>query len=189
MKLSGLGNLHSSMRDQSIDRYKFNFTFNNVKFDVMYFIDEKPNILAFGIVKHNYYFEIPVKEGFYIKPFLEEYSKFCKIMGFKYQPDNPFRPSKFFEEFNGQIPSNAKHKNVPKPHQIAVYRNDVEESEKIYFVKWRDNTKAGHQVSPENLEKTRKLLSYKAYLRCKKKNISSCWSVNSSDENKYYLPV
>ncbi|MER2005805.1 MAG: DUF6037 family protein [Psychrobacillus sp.] len=189
MKLGGLQELYSSMKKQKIERYKFDFKFRKVKFDVLYFIDEKPNKLAFGIKQHNYYFEIPVQVNFEIKPFLEEYNKFCRIMGFSYDPNNPFSPVSFFEEFNKHIPFIAVNNNIPKPSEIAIYRNKVEESEKIYFYRWRDNTKAGKNVSLKNLEKTKLLLSYEAYLMCKNKNISSCWSSNPNDEKQFKLPI
>ena len=176
------------MKQQHIERVKFDFTFRGVKFDVLYFIDERPHLLAFGIKAYNYYFEIPVLKDFKIKPFLDEYHKFCRIMGFTYNPDNPFKPAEFFVEFNNNIPSGLSSKNTPKPSEVAIYRNKVEEANKIYFVTWRDNTKAGHQVRPSNLEKTRKLLSYKAYLMCKDKNISSCWSADPLDEKPFSLP-
>lgn len=177
------------MKQQNIDRVQFDFTFNKVKFDVLYFIDEQPNLLAFGIKAHNFYFEVPVHKDFEIKPFFgDQYNKFCQIMGFKFNPDNPFKPSAFFDEFNRTVPSSISAGNTPKPSEIAAYRNNVEEADKIYFVSWRDNTKAGHQVSPENLEKTRKLLSHQAYIMCKDKNISSCWSAKQQDEKPYTLP-
>ncbi|RWZ52236.1 hypothetical protein EQV77_15785 [Halobacillus fulvus] len=173
------------MKRQNIDRYKFDFVFHKVKFDVLYFLDETPNKLAFGIKEHNYYFELPVKRGFNIVPFLDRYSEFCRIMGLKYNLKAPFKPRIFFDALNGQIPKSASQKNIPAPHQIAIYRNDVEEADKIYFVNWRDNKKAGHQVSSSNLEKTRKLLSKDAYLMCKSKNISSCWSPHPADAKSF----
>ncbi|WHX41193.1 DUF6037 family protein [Mesobacillus sp. AQ2] len=188
MKLNGLKGLFKSMKHQAIERYKFDFIYQNVKFDVLYFIDEVPNILAFGIKQHNYYFEIPVRKEFEITAFLDEYNKFCKIMGFTYNPDSPYKPAYFFEEFNKHIPNIAIQTNIPKPSQVAVYRDKVEEADKIYFIKWRDNTKTGKNVSLKNLEKTRLLLSYDAYLMCKAKNISSCWSSLPSEENQFSLP-
>ena len=175
------------MKQQDIERYKFDFKYHNVNFDVLYFIDEIPNKLAFGIKQHNYYFEIPVRKGFEVTAFLDEYNKFCEIMGFTYNHKSPYKPVYFFNEFNKNIPNVATKKNIPKPSQIAVYRNNVEESDKIYFVKWRDNKKAGHQVSVENLKKTKLLLSNAAYLMCKEKNISSCWSPNPIDEKEFEL--
>ncbi|MFL0366068.1 DUF6037 family protein [Pseudobacillus sp. 179-B 2D1 NHS] len=188
MKLLNLKDLYIFMQKEKIDRYKFDFSFNGVKFDVLYFIDETPHTLSFGIKRYNYYFEVAVNKGFNVKPFIDDYNKFCEIMGFTYNPSNPFKASKFFEEFNNLIPKTFSQNNVPQPHEIAIYRNDVEESEKIYFVKWRDNNKAGHKVSEANLEKTRKLLSYEAYLMCKKKNISSCWSAFSKDRKDFMMP-
>lgn len=188
MKLDGLKNFYKSMKKQDIERIKFDFIFNNIKFDVLYFIDEKPNILAFGIKQHNYYFEISVENGFVIKPFLDDYSKFCKIMGFEYNPEKPFKPSYFFKHFNNQVPNKAKVSSIPQPSEVAAYRNNVEEAEKIYFVRWRDNNKIGQQVSGSNLEKTRKLISYNAYMMSKEQNISSCWSSNPSNQKKYKLP-
>lgn len=63
---------------------------------------------------------------------------------------------------------------MPLPKDIAPFRPDVEEADKIYFKRWQDNTKAGKNVRPGNLEKTKKWLSLKAYELCKRKNISSC---------------
>jgi hypothetical protein len=176
------------MKQQNIERYKFDFYYQSVKFDILYFIDEVPNKLAFGIKHHNYYFETPVRKGFEVTAFLHEYNKFCKIMGFTYNPESPYKPAFFFEEFNKHIPNVATKTNIPKPSEVAVYRNQVEEVDKIYFVKWRDNTKDGKKVSPENLEKTRLLLSYEAYLMCRDKNISSCWSPNPIDEKPFKNP-
>ena len=72
--------------------------------------------------------------------------------------------------------SNANFKNVPKPHEIALYSRDVEESHKIYFMGWLDNTIRGDSVTEKNLEKTERLLGYKTYLTCKSKNLSSRWT-------------
>jgi hypothetical protein len=76
MKIDGLKKLYKSMIEQKIERNKFDFTFNEVQFDVQYFIDEIPNILPFGITDHDYYFEISVKKGFEIEPFLKNYRQF-----------------------------------------------------------------------------------------------------------------
>ncbi|HEO8421574.1 MULTISPECIES: DUF6037 family protein [Bacillaceae] len=185
MKLTGLKDLYKSMKQQNIDRYQFDFTYYNVKFDVLYFIDEVPNKLGFGIKTHNYYFETEVKAGFYIREFIEEISTFYKIMKFKSNKESPFKPSYFFEVFNKQIPNQALRTNVPRPSTIATYRKDVDEADKIYFKGWINHKIK--KVSPENLDKTKKLLSYKAYVMCKNKNISSSWSPNPTDEKQYDL--
>ncbi|EOR22390.1 hypothetical protein A499_18414 [Niallia nealsonii AAU1] len=185
MELTGLKNLYKSMKEQSIIRYKFDFKYNNFKFSVIYFIDEVPNKLAFGIKDHNFYFEVSVN-NFFVKNFIENLNEFCRIMGFSYNSKNKFHPSFFFEEFNKHIPNHALKTNVPKPSEIATFRSDIEESDKVYFIGWKNHTV--RSVSLENLDKTRKLLSFQAYNMCKRKNISSCWSMLPSDEIEFYLP-
>lgn len=175
------------MKQQNIERYKFEFIYLNVKFDVLYFIDDVPHKLAFGIKDHNYYFEIPVRK-FEIKPFIDELNKFCNIMGFEYNPNSHYKPILFFNELNKYIPKVANKNNIPNPSQIAIYRNNVEESDKIYFIGWFENNKVGKNVRPKNLEKTRSLLSKDAYIMCRAKNISSCWSPNPKEEIQFKLP-
>lgn len=187
MKLDGLEEFYKSMKSQAMDRSTFDFRFRGKKFDVIYFIDEVPHKLAVGIKAHNFYFEVDVKKGFNITPLFgdKEYNEFCKVMGFKYNKNSRFKPTIFFEELNKHVPGAADHRNKPKPHDVASFRRDVEESDKIYFVGWRDNKTRGHKVSKENLEKTRKLLSKEAYEMCKKKNVSSRWSDKRSDAKEY----
>ena len=42
--------------------------------------------------------------------------------------------SMFFTEFNKSIPQKAVKMNTPKQNEIGVYRKDVEEAGKIYFM-------------------------------------------------------
>lgn len=114
--------------------------------------------------------------------------KLIKFLGIKYSKDNPFSTFKFFEDFNTKIPQIVNKTNIAQPQQIIKYLNNVEESEKNYFWKWLDNTKQGNKVSKANLEKTRKLLGVKAYERCKKKNISSCWTDDINKAKQFTLP-
>lgn len=190
LKLDNLKSLYSFMKKNKIDRYQFQFNFRGKIFDVLYFIDEEPNILAFGVANHNFYFEIEVKSGFIIKAFIDDYSAFVKMMGFSYSEDNKFKPSIFFEELNTYLPNVPRNiKNTPKPHEIAIYRSNVEEMEKIYFVGWLNHKEgSGNSVRPENLEKTKMLLSNKAYVTCKEKNVSSRWSPHPTDAKEYFEP-
>ena len=102
--------------------------------------------------------------------------------------NRPFSTWNFFKEFNSKIPLTANTSSPVKPQDIAPYQSVAEEADKIYFVGWRDNSKWGTQVQDSNLEKTRKLLGEKAYLRCKQKNISSCWSDKKDYAIKVTLP-
>lgn len=181
MKLTGLVPLFESMKAQNIKRYKFQFQRNDVVFDVIFFTDENPYSLLFGARGHNFSFKIPVEKGFFINENQlpnEVYNKLIKVLGLKYDPNNKFRPLFFFEDFNKSIPYSAHPRNVPQPHEVAIYRRDVEEAHKIYFCGWRDNTLNDKHVTEKNLEKTKKLLGYETYLVCRSKNISSLWTDN-----------
>jgi hypothetical protein len=65
---------------------------------------------------------------------------------------------------------------------------NIEESEKIYFCEWFDNYKVRKKVKEINLEKTKQILRTDAYLMCKKKNISSCWTDDEEKATEYFLP-
>jgi len=190
MILDGLKNLYLDMKKQNIERYRFEYKNGKAEFDVFFFIDETPFILLFGAKGGNFSFEIEVHKGFRIKTMLdnETYKKLVKYLDLKYNPNNPFKISNFFKDFNTKIPQNASKKNIAKPEQIIKYQKNVEEVDKIYFWKWLDNSKSGKKVSQKNLEKTRKLLGKRAYEICKEKNISSCWTDDINKRNKFYLP-
>ncbi|MFC9598717.1 DUF6037 family protein [Peribacillus butanolivorans] len=189
MKLNKLKPLFNDMVKQNIYRIKFAVTINKVIFEVIYFIDDKPQSLAIGVRSENFFFEVPVNDNFTINAFLgENYRRIKEILDFSSTSTDPFSPTKFFNEINKGIPPHAIKRNVPEPHDIFLYRKNVEESDKIYFLTWRDNNLRGDNVSLKNLDKTRKLLSYEAYLMCKKKNISSCWTAEQDKVQKYSLP-
>jgi Family of unknown function (DUF6037) len=187
MKLEGLEGLYKSMKSQGMDRSTFDFNFRGKKFDVIYFIDETPHKLAIGVKSNNFYFEIDVRKGFIITPLFgeKEYSEFCRVMEFKYSKNAKFSPAVFFNHLNKHVPVKVNQHNIPKPHDVAKFRRNVEEADKIYFVGWLDNKIRGNKVSKGNLEKTRQLLSKKAYEMCKEKNVSSRWSDICSDTKEY----
>ena len=190
MKLDGLINLYRSMKDQEIDRYRFEYRHGKALFDVFFFIDESPFVLLFGAKGEAFSFEMEVKEGFNISPKLDNqtYRDLCRILGLKYDPNNPFSPKEFFEQFNKHIPPSASKTSEAEPQHIAQYRSVAEEEDKIYFLGWRNNDIRGERVRETNLRKTRDLLGQKAYERCKSKNISSCWTDDPHRAKKFWLP-
>jgi hypothetical protein len=153
-------------------------------------IDSKPFILIFGAKGKNFSFEYEVKPGFYVDPILnnDEYNKLCEILELKYDPNNHFKITGFLSDFNKCIPAFAESKNIPKPQEIIAVSKNIDEADKIYFCRWYDNESVGKKVRPQNLEKTRRLLGEKAYLRCKDKNISSCWTPDINSAESFYLP-
>ena len=190
MQLDGLKNLYQAMKKVKIERYRFDYKNGKGKFDIFFFIDENPFILLFGAKGGNFSFELVVKNGFTIDTKLdkETYKKLIRFLDIEYSEGDPFSTFKFFEDFNLSIPNKLSVSNLAKPHEIIKYRKNVEESNKIYFWKWLDNTKQGNEVSIENLEKTKQLLGIQAYNRCKNKNISSCWTDDKSKEKNMILP-
>lgn len=178
MKLDGVLSLYKSMKDQDIERYRFEYNAGQAVFDVFFFIDSSPYLLLFGVKAKNFSFELEVKQGFMIDHQLdsETYKRLCEALELEYNPDRPFSPYNFFSHFNKQIPTHASMQQKAKPHDLAQYKNIAEEADKIYFIGWRDNSKWGTNVQQSNLTKTKELLGEKAYRSCQKKNISSCWT-------------
>lgn len=190
MILQGIKELYTSMKQQSIDRYKFNYKNGKGEFDIFFFIDETPFILLFGAIGTNISFEVKVNKGFKINTFLDQktLNDLKKVLKIKGGGIEKFSTNKFFEHFNQNIPKTAHTRNIPKPKTIIKYKKNIEEADKVYFIGWRDNTKRGDQVSQENLKKTKELLGKKAYKICKEKNTSSCWTDNPTKEIKFYIP-
>ena len=190
MKLKGLIPIYRGMKTEGIERYKFRYQRNNITFEVFFLIDQSPFKLLFGAIANNFAFELNVEQGFEINPKLSKpiYSGLCKTLNIEYNPNNPFSPKAFFQEFNLHIPKSVDRKQKAKAHEIGRFRRNVEEADKIYFCGWRNNNAYGHNVSKANLEKTKLLLSFKAYEICLDNNISSRWTDRPSDAKDYYFP-
>lgn len=190
MKLDNLQPLYHSMRVQGIDRPLFRYHLRNVVFEVFFLTDEIPFQLLFGVIAENFSFCLDVGRGFNIDPRLprETYRTLCKILNLKYDPENPFRTTDFFLEFNHKIPFKADKRRKVEPHEMIFFYKDVEESDKKYFRGWLNNNLRGRDARPENLEKTRRLLGYEIYKLCLRKNISSCWTDRRQEATKFYLP-
>lgn len=190
MKLNGLLDLYKDMKLKDIERYRFEYQHGRTTFDIFFFIDEQPFVLLFGAKQSNFSFEIEVLPGFEISCILDkgDYRELCRILELVYNPQNKFSTKGFFESFNENIPSKANPKNIPKPHQVALYRKDIEDANKIFFIGWRDNDLKGEHVTDENLKKTKVLMGMNAYKVCKKKNISSCWTDIVGRSKEFHLP-
>jgi hypothetical protein len=190
MKLDSLVYLYRSMKDQKIDRYRFEYRHGHARFDVFFLIDVSPFILLFGAIGTRQSFTVAVKSDFQIDTILDKdtYKKLCSILDLKYDPNNRFSPQGFFVQFNQNVPHTASRKNKVEPHEIAPYRNISEEKDKTYFFGWRDNESRREHVSQENLEKTKDLIGYEIYLFCKSRNISSCWTDDYAKKKDVMFP-
>ncbi len=191
MILTGLADLHKSMKENEIKRYKFDYLINDVVFDVLFFVDESPYSLIFGAKGKNLCFELKVLPGYRISPILnnDTYKALCKILNLKQDKNNPFSPAAFFNEFNTKIPQYTNINNRPKPHEVAKYRKNVEEAEKIYFCGWFDDEKVGKKVRESNLEKTKAILGVEVYEFCKRRNVSTCWTADELKAIEVIIPT
>jgi hypothetical protein len=178
------------MKAKNADRVQFPYKHGRATFDVFFFIDEKPFSLLFGAKQFNIVFELPVLPGFAVDCYLsdETYKALCKALGLTYDPDNPFSTRAFLSDFETHILSSVSRVSIPRPHDLVIYKSDVEENEKIYFCGWRDNTPRGEKVTAHNLHKTRRLLGERAFEVCNRKNLSSYWTHDKSKSIPVSVP-
>ena len=190
MKLDGLKLIYKGIKAQGIERYRFRYQYNKVTFEVFFFIDETPFKLLFGVLGGSFAFELIVERGFRINPELpkQKYYELCEVLGLSYDPNNRFRTTAFFQEFNRKLPKIVHKRQEAQAHQIARYYRNVEEADKIYFFGWLNNDICGKKVSLKNLEKTKLLLGFKVYEICKAKNMSSKWTDIPSNAVKFSYP-
>lgn len=183
--LDNLRNLYNEMVKADEKRQQFMIEYNNVRADVFFFIDSKPFKLVFGIIGTGKFFEINVQRGFSVELPLENTVYRAIIDGFKINSSNsgPYNPKFFFEYINSKFPQTIKATKRAHPASIARYYSNVEEADKLYFIGFKDNTKAGNHVTIQNLEKTLKLMGEEAYKFCSEHNLSTCWSADPNCDN------
>lgn len=183
MKLPGLSALYKQMKRDGEMRSKIEYKHGIVTFDVLFLIDETPFSLMFGAKGHNVSFEFKVGQGFAVNPTIpnDVYRALCNALGLVFDRENPFRISSFLQDFSNSVPHLLGTRTKAKPQDVARHRRYVEESDKIYFCGWRDNTKRSEHVTAKNLQKTRELLGEAVYLSCKARNISTCWTDRELD--------
>ena len=184
MQLTNIIKLYNDMVKQGKLRVKFLFIYNHVEADVFFFIDENPMRLVFGIKHNNKYFELKLDNNFTVKESFDGniYDLIIKSFNIKYDPEHKFKPIDFLTAFNKKIPQSIKNTIIVKPADIAKYKRDVEEADKIYFCGWRENSDKEH-VSVKNLEKTKEYMGINAYNMSKQKNVSSRWTDDYRKDN------
>ena len=173
-EFSALKILHEDMKVKNEERAIFPFTYNSKDFSCIFLTDIKPMRLYLSTLgKNPIVFEIEIDEKYCAKTYIDDY----------YDPDHTFKPIDLFEALNNKIPKKFQKKpNYSEVVSVASKRRRVEEADKIYFCGWRNNP-TGYNVSEMNIEKTRIAFGDKIAAMCKLKNVSSCWTNISSDEN------
>ncbi|ARZ01330.1 DUF6037 family protein [Yersinia ruckeri] len=186
MKLEGLKELYKDMKRNNVSRDQFQYKHNNVTFDIILFIDDSPFQLLFGAIGHQCSFFVNVLQGFKISPVItpkSAYYDLCKALGLTYDPANPFSTNKFFSDFALHIPSSISTKKasiLPVNYQALV--ND--DGKKTHFSHWKNNSDKSGNVTDDNLKKTYDAFGAEIKNFCRRKNISSCWSVKDKKSKK-----
>lgn len=155
--MSNISNLYYEMRVKHALRQQFQIEYNGVLADTLFFIDQTPFILAFGIIGTTDYFELQMQTGFNIAvPFSDEvYHEIIKAFNIKYDPTHTFRPTDFLKAINKKMPQHLTGTKPATPPSIAKYRrNDITEADKIYFCGFINERKFGKATSSKNLKKT-----------------------------------
>lgn len=180
MKLVSIIDLYHEMKTADQLRQQFTFEYNGVVADVMFFIDSSPFELLFGILTTQESFSIAVNEGFIVPNYFDNnlYMQIVRIFKIQNSPGHTFGPSDFWNAFSPQVPHHVKATRPVTPKDIATYKKDIEESDRLYFCGFIDQSKTGHNV--RNLEKTRTLMGEQAYQICKRKRISTKWTDKAS---------
>ncbi|MDR1033590.1 MAG: DUF6037 family protein [Bifidobacteriaceae bacterium] len=186
MKLDGIIDLYREMKDAGELRQQFIFEYNSKKARVLFLTDAEPFVLCFSEMHATepQYFEIEMKQGFVIDTYLqpEVLSRFRDMFDIGANKTGKFSTRDFFECFNKRIPKHVANTGKVRPVDMIQFRRNVEEVDKIYFWRFRNNPEGEH-VSSENLEKTQKLIGEEAYNRCSKYNISTQWTGIEKDDN------
>ncbi|MCM3654151.1 DUF6037 family protein [Metabacillus litoralis] len=186
MILTNLKQLFKDIKKNGLTYDVFDFTKNNVSFNILFDINPKPYKLIILKKRSSLFIKLDVNYGFVINPHLSinDYKTLISMLELKFQTGSPFSTKVFFEELNRNIPSEITKKVVEKRTLSKIY--NCEEEEKVYIKEIRDWSKYPHlnkSCSPENKEKTR-LLYPELYEEIKDKNISVFYTQHTNESNK-----
>jgi len=186
MKLN-LESLYRNMCEQNKNRCKYNFEFLNKEFHCIFAIDNTPwKLYVFTLGIDPILLEVSVRDNFTINTFIENsvFTKLCKYLELKFDPNKKFKPVVLFEALNKSIP--AYFKQNPAYHETLMAAPNIEEADKIYFVGTHFNPN-DRRVTTQNYRKTSVAFGDKIAEKLKQSNISTCWSANPNDENRSRL--
>lgn len=184
MILDKLKELFKDIKRNNLTYDVFDFTKNNISFNVLFDINSTPFKLIIIKKRSSEYIKIDVLNGFTINPQLnsEQYNTLVSMLELRYQEGNPFSTITFFEELNQGIPATISKIEIGKNTIATIYQ--CEEAEKVLIREIRDWDKYPHlnkTCSAENKEKTR-ILYPEIYEQIKDKNISVFYTNKKEEE-------
>lgn len=171
-RLNKIKSLYYSMKQNKKESEKYTFTIKTTDFDVIFLINRTPYELLVGVCGTQFAFVLPVEKGFVTTLPDCIYYRLCEIIQLNYS-ENHFSSFKFLAELDRAAPFKCTKRKV-RPDEIARFKRDVPENEKIYFYGWNDHVKDGRKV--RNIKKTREWLGDSVADFCEANNISSMWT-------------
>lgn len=181
--------LYKDMKRTGKFQEKFEFPIHGsndtiVYFKVIFLIDRTPFELLIGARGYTLAFILQVRNGFRTDLPSDIYYRICEILKLNYS-ENHFSSAKFLGTLDCAAPTRCSPLRV-QPHEIAHYKREIPESEKIYFLGWNDHRLDGRRA--RNFQKTRALLGDTVAYFCEKNNISSLWTDIPNERKDYYTP-
>lgn len=178
LKMLGLERLHSGMKAVSMQRVRFRIEHNHLVFEGVFLTDLRPYELALACLEHDFVLFFTVNQNYEISAYLgDKYSLLAKALGTGAGSGNKLISSDFLREIDAKLPHRVG--NADRAERVDVVRvyRDVEESEKVYFVRFIPHDKEGRRhVTIGNLEKTRRLMGQDTYDWCRINNVSTGWT-------------
>lgn len=192
--MEGLERLYRSMRSQGMDRAHFDFTYNGLRVDAVFVVDEDPfklMLYRIGVVQVPV---LPVERGYRIATFLgDNYSKLREVLGIDGTQDSrDWKPVDFLAHFDRNcVPTQVSPiDHECRPEHVAPRhreKKDIVEADKVHFcgiidwTKLRAANELENKPSNENYLKTRALLGPDVAAFCKAHHISTKWTDNPAD--------
>lgn len=165
---------------------KFNFTYNRVRFQVIFLIDRVPFEILVGAIGLNWACTLTMERGFNVTGMQDaDYYALRKILNFKKSGAPPFSSWAFIRIVASCVPKRCS-SYVVQPHELARYKSNASDEDKIYFLGWNDHS-IDHRKA-QNFEKTERFLGKQVADFCRQHNISSLWTDIPQDANRYYPP-
>lgn len=191
MFMPKLADLYRAMKKADRTMEQFQFTLKGVSLDIIYVIDTEPFQLLVGIKTHNFFFTVPVIEGFRVEGLDNPtFYGLMRILGFEKRGEK-YHSLKFLKDVDNHAPRFVSKKPV-QPHEwFAVLppeqRRKVDEADKIYFVRWDYHLNDGRKA--RNFEKTLLMTGSQEIADfCRAHNISSVWTDRPEEGRELMWP-
>jgi len=179
MRMNGLARLHASMRHVGIERVRFRIQHNHLTFDGVFLADVTPYELALGCVGHQFVLIYHIDRHYNVDSYIHDPKALAALkaaLGTGASSGRPFSARTFLEEIDAKLPHQVSANDRPDAAYIVRVYRDVDEADKVHFVRWAPHAPAGKHVTAANLAKTRKLLGQAAHDWCARNNVSSAWT-------------